>query len=233
SGGTLALFHDAVERTPMSGIRRGFQASLAGSLYPESLGTLSSTLGDLRGSLRITSPLPRFRRHTLTLGLRARGILADEPRPLLEVGGNQLGTAFDHPNEADAYLYPGLVPRRRFREPLRGFETLPFLVDQIYIADLGYFLPIIIDRGTATSFSILPSFFLRQLELELFASAATSSTRAARNDSHLAVGGALGLRLYWLGPFVARYQLSQRLTDDDRLQHLITLGGDLGDPNAY
>jgi hypothetical protein len=233
SGGTLALSHDATERTPMSFARRGFQAALHGSLYPESLGTLHSTLADLRGALRIISPLPLSRRHTLSLGLRARGILADEPRPLLEVGGNTLGALFDDPNAPDLNGYPGLPPRRRFREPMRGFETLPFLVDQIYIADLGYFLPIIIDRGTATSFSILPAFFLRQLELELFASAATSGTRPDRQNSHFAFGGALGVRFSWLGPFLLRYQLSQRLTDDDQLQHLITLGADLGDQGAY
>ncbi|MET0286649.1 MAG: hypothetical protein ABW352_19365 [Polyangiales bacterium] len=233
SGATLALFHDARERTPMSFTRRGFQAALAGSLYPESLGSLSSTLTDLRGALRIISPLPFSRRHTLSLGLRARGILADEPRPLLEVGGNTLGALFDDPNAPDLHGYPGLPPRRRLREPMRGFETLPFLVDQIYIADLGYFLPLIIDRGTATSLSILPAFFLRQLELELFASAATSGTRPDRQNSHFAFGAALGVRFAWLGPFLLRYQLSQRLTDDDQLQHLITLGADLGDQNAY
>ncbi|HEY6881925.1 MAG TPA: hypothetical protein VI299_28045 [Polyangiales bacterium] len=235
SGGTLALLHDATERTPMTFVRRGYQAALSGSYYPEALGSLHSDLADLRGALRVVSPLPLYRRHTLSLGVRARGVLSGEPSRLLEVGGNQLSVLYDAPNapDPDLHAYPGLPPRRRFREPLRGFETLPIQVDQIYIADLDYFLPIIIDRGTATSFSILPSFFLRQIELEAFVSGATSSTSPNTNNSHLAVGGALGLRFFWFGPFLVRYQLSKRLTDDDKLQHLITFGADIGDQGTY
>jgi hypothetical protein len=227
AGGTLALLHDATERTPMSSIRRGYLASLSGSLYPEALGTLHSNLADLRASLRLTTPLPISRRHTLSLGLRARGLLSGEPAPLLEVGGSQGGVLFDQPNEPDLRGYVGLPPRRRFREQLRGFETFSLLVEKIAIADLDYWYPLIIDRGTASSFSILPYFFLRQLELDLFVSAATSSTRPDSSNSHVAVGGSLAARMVWFGAFLLRYQLSQRLTDDDKLQHLITLGADL------
>ena len=85
-----------------------------------------------------------------------------------------------------------------------------------------YRLPLIVDRGTASTLGILPAFFLRQFELQLFAVAATT---ARSGDRHEAVGGALQLRFaLWIVPLTLQYQLARRLTDDDALVHLVTLG---------
>jgi hypothetical protein len=228
SGGTLGFLHSATESTPMSGPRRGYWTELSASYYPQSLGTLPSDIADLRGELWLYSPLPLSRRHTLRLGLRARGVLSDEPERLLELGGSWWSNLYDHPRGSNDDAYPGLPPKLRFRESLRGFETAHFLVKQVGIIDLAYRYPIIFDRGTATSLWILPAFFLRQVDLELFASGASDKLRRIDYDGHLAVGASVTLRFVWLAPIALRYQVAQRFTDGRDLQHLIALGLDLG-----
>jgi hypothetical protein len=225
-GGTLQLVHSAYESTAMSGPRRGYVASVSTSYYPDALGTLRSDVADLRGELQLYAPLPLSRRHTLQLGLRARAVREGEPDKLLQLGGTDgSATLYDHPdNSADDQGYPGLVPQLRFRESLRGFESEAFFVDQLGLVDLTYRYPLIIDRGTATSLSILPAFFLRQVDLELFASGASDRVQHLRQVGHLAVGGALSVSFVWLAPVVLRYQLAQRFTDDRGLSHLISLG---------
>lgn len=228
SGATLAFAHFAVESTPMSGPRRGYATSLSTSYYPESVGTLDSDVADLRGELAVYAPLPFSRRHTLRLNLRARAIVSDEPQPLLELGGSPWLNLYDHPDRPDNDPYVGLAPKRRFRETLRGFETTEFDVNQVGIVDLTYRYPIIIDRGTATSFGILPSFFLRQIDLELFATGASDVVEQISTFGHLAVGGSVAVKLVWMRvPLALRYQLAKRFTDDEDLQHLIALGIDL------
>jgi hypothetical protein len=226
-GGTLTLGHVAVESTPMSGPRRGYRLELSGTFYPEALGTLDTNITDVRGALNLYSPLPFSRRHTLELGLRGRAVMHSQWWHLLEVGGNPGGALFVRPASMPTTPYPGLPASRRFQEPLRGFETQQFLVDRIAIADLRYRYPIIFDTGTATSLWILPAFFLRELDIELFGSAATDDFTRLRQRGHLALGGSLAVRAVWLGPLVLRYQLSKRLTDDLGLQHLLTIGADL------
>ncbi|MEY4509271.1 MAG: hypothetical protein RLZZ450_1393, partial [Pseudomonadota bacterium] len=227
SGASLGFVHYAVESTPMSGPRRGYATSLAGSYYPQSLGTLDSNVADVRGELALYAPLPFSRRHTLRLDLRARAIVSDEPQPLLELGGSPWLNLYDHPDQRTHDPYIGLAPKRRFRETLRGFETANFNVNQVGIVDLAYRYPIVIDRGTATSFSILPSFFLRQIDLELFATGASDVVKQIGTFGHLAVGGSVAIKLAWMRVLALRYQLAKRFTDADDLQHLIALGIDL------
>jgi hypothetical protein len=221
-GGTLLLHHVALESTPMSGPRRGYTLDLSGSYYPGTLGTLGFDITDVGGGLGLYSPLPFSRRHTLSLALRGRGILHHGPDQLLEVGGNPGGVLFDQPERRDALYYPGLPPTRRFAEPLRGYETYPFNANQIGIVDVRYRYPWIFDAGTATSLSILPAFFLRQLDFELFATGAAESTNLSKTG-HATAGGALGVQMVWLVPILVRYQVSKRFTDDEAWQHLITI----------
>ena len=118
--------------------------------------------------------------------------------------------------------YPGLPPVPRFVEPLRGFEDHAFAADRIAIAQATYRLPFIIDYGWASTLWLLPSLFVRQIDLDLFGDAATEGQNGAR---HTAAGGALTLRLaMWVVPFAVQYQLARRFTDDQALVHLVVLG---------
>ena len=118
--------------------------------------------------------------------------------------------------------YPGLPPSARFVEPLRGFEDHAFAVDRIAIAEATYRLPFIIDYGWASTLGLLPSLFVRQIDLDLFGVAAAEGRSGAR---HTAAGGALTLRCaIWVVPIAVQYQLARRFTDDQALVHLVVLG---------
>jgi hypothetical protein len=69
---------------------------------------------------------------------------------------------------------------------------------------------------------VLPAFFLRQLDVELFGAGARDP-HAGLN--HLALGGALTLQTgIWLLPVYLQYQVARRTTDDRAVTHLLTLG---------
>lgn len=77
-------------------------------------------------------------------------------------------------------------------------------------------------EGFASSLVLLPSFFIRQLELEGFGAAAWDTRTQTRSSLHAAVGGSLTLRtIFWVVPISFRYQVARRLQDDHALVHLI------------
>ena len=107
------------------------------------------------------------------------------PRPLrpaagerwLQVGGGVSALAIHRTPNAPVppEVTIDSLPTVRFLEPLRGYEDYPIATDRIFIASADYRYPIIIDRGMASTVWILPSSFLRQVDLELFGSAATDA----------------------------------------------------------
>lgn len=231
-GGPSAGFsHASYEATPMSGPRRGFVLRGASTVYPSSLGTLPFLLTDLSGGLDLYTPLPLSRRHTLALRTRGRVLIHDQPRTqLLRVGGvSVIGAELvGRPALDDPGWFSAIPPQRRFAEPLRGYETLAIAANGLASAELCYRYPLILDAGVASTFGFLPSFFVRQLDLELFGVAATTNLSRAVDRGRLVAGGALTLRTrFYLVPLALQYQLSQRFTDDEALQHLLSLGVDL------
>ena len=150
------------------------------------------------------------------------GLPADHS--LLQVGGYTsalLKRSANSPEVAardPALLPPGLS----FVESLRGFEDFSLLTDRMFIADAAYRYPFIIDWGSASTLGVLPAFFARQIDFELFGSAATNARNGSR---HMALGGALTLNVaLWVIPFNFQYQVARRTTDDHGLVHLVTLG---------
>ena len=114
-----------------------------------------------------------------------------------------------------------------FSESLRGFEDLPLSVTRgVAFGEATYHYPFIIDHGWASTLWILPSLFVRQLDLELFASAAQGpeSRVYGAGERHEAAGGFLSLRTVF-GPWTPTLtsQLSRRLTDDDAWSLLLVL----------
>ena len=82
----------------------------------------------------------------------------------------------------------------------------------------------IIDRGGASTLWILPSSFLRQIDLELFGSAASD---ARAGGGHAAGGAAVVLQLaMWRLPFSLGYQVARRATDDHALAQIISFNVD-------
>jgi hypothetical protein len=214
AGPQLSASFVGVESTPYTDDRRLLGASLSAALFPDPWGTASFTFADLRAQLTATLPLPLSRRHTLHLGLRGRALAgAPDSAPILQVGGPAGGLVYHHsdrppgPDFSTDIVPPGIS----FFEPLRGYEDFAISTDRVAIADASYRYPFIIDWGSASTLGLLPAFFLRQLNLELFYAGAVEGRSATR---HEAAGAALGVDFAMLGPWSLQVQIARRLDDD-------------------
>jgi hypothetical protein len=171
-------------------------------------------------------PLPFGRRHTFSAFARARSLFADQDTGLLQVGGDSaLGVLWNRSNklEAPEFDTSRFPPNLRFVEPLRGFEDFAIPTDRVKLGEVSWKYPLIIDRGMAAVW-FLPAAYLRQLELEPFATGAITDA----NDRHYAVGAAITLRMQFLRiPLAITYQIARRLSDDEALTHFVGIGPDI------
>src|SRR5213078_2543188 len=101
--------------------------------------------------------------------LRGRALLARDDTGLLQLGGFSQGLALFSGRSVSAEPLPfddlRFPPNLRFAEYLRGYEDYAITTDRAAIASLAWRYPLIIDRGVAALFGILPASFLRQLDL--------------------------------------------------------------------
>lgn len=230
AGPRLSFDHAALEATPYAGARRGVALAGSAAYFDRALSTLKADITDVGGALGIVSPLPLGKRHTLALSVRGRRLLgSDRDAGLLTVGGSA-GLFADVWRRSDRPEHPdvdplALSPQVEFHETLRGFEDAPFATDRVAIGEVTYRYPIILDAGFASTAYLLPSWFFRQLDLELFAAGATDSVVAFDTRRRLAAGGSLSLAMsVWLVPVTVRYQLARRLTDDEAQVHSVAVG---------
>ena len=227
-GPAVMLDWVSAETTRYTGLRRALIASASGAYYPASLSSFAGDIYDLRGELGGVVPLPLGARHTIALQLIGRTLVAHGDTGLLQVGGLTRGAqlvagrsvAADPPDFDDARFPPNL----RLIEYLRGYEDYAITTDRIAIGSVSWRYPIIIDRGFAATFGVLPSSFLRQIDLELFATGALDRA----GDRHAAAGGELTLHVEF-GPLAVQlgYQVARRLRDDLALTQLLVLVGGL------
>jgi len=224
-GPALALSWLSGEATAYTGLRRALLASASGAFYPRSLSSFAGDISDVRGELAGVLPLPLGARHTLTLQLTGRALVADADTGLLQVGGFAASgelvsgsSVSAQPPKFDDVRFP---PNLRFVEYLRGYEDYAITTDRVAIAALSWRYPLIIDRGFASTFGFLPMSYLRQFDLELFATGALDQ----RSAEHAAAGGELSMRLVLLRvPLVLGYQVARRLRDDEAITQLLELG---------
>ena len=208
-----------IESTPYSGVRRALIADPSLSIYPSAWNSAEAMLTDARLGLTGVMPLPLSRRHTLTLQLVGRDLFGLPPEQRwLQVGGGLSALRrpdLPVPREVTIASLPGIT----FIEPLRGYEDYPIATDRIFIAEATYRYPLIIDRGSASTLWLLPSSFLRQIDFELFGSAATD---AHGGPGHAAGGTAVTLAMaMWRVPFELTYQLARRVEDDHALVQIV------------
>ncbi|HUS33103.1 MAG TPA: hypothetical protein VMZ53_31595 [Kofleriaceae bacterium] len=227
AGPSAALSWYSADTTRYTGPQRALLLSAQGGFYPHQLSTFMGDITDVGGTLGIVAPLPIGRRHTISATIRGRALIAKDETGLLQVGGDSaLGALWNRSSvsmtspEFDTSRFP---PGFRFVEPLRGYEDYAITTDQVEIGELAWKYPLIIDRGTA-HFLFLPAFYLRQLDLELFAAGAIDKSATKHYD----VGGALTLHLQFLRiPLIVQYQLARRLVDDKALTQFVGLGADI------
>jgi hypothetical protein len=232
-GPSLALSWVSGDSTPYTGLRRALVGDLSVAYYPHDLSSFAGDIYDTRGALRAVLPLPFGRRHTLVARVRGRALITREDTGLLQLGGtssvealwNSSAVATEPPKFDEARFPPNL----RFIELLRGYEDYAITTDRAAIADLTWRYPLIIDRGYALTFGVLPASYVRELDFELFAAGAVDQ----RQDFHTAIGAAVSLRFRLLfhvpvmSQFVVTYQLARRLHDDEAITQLVGLGTDL------
>ncbi|MFU8804241.1 MAG: hypothetical protein ACNA8W_10560, partial [Bradymonadaceae bacterium] len=221
-GTQFATAYGAGRGTAYGGTQRLLSSSVNASFFPEQVGS-DFSLGDLRNQTAVHLPLPFSNRHRLRLSARARGLLGvPEGFQLMRVGGFADSPLFVSQDSVIQPIARGLLPGPlRFTERLRGFEDLGLATNQAILGDLNYRFPFIVDRGSATSLWMFPASFLSQFNFEIFASGAT----LLDGELHAAAGASLDMNFQlWLIPFQIRYQIAQRLTDDQALVHTVLLG---------
>jgi hypothetical protein len=228
-GPGIASAWSALESTPYAGPRLG--VALVGSVqwFSSAFGS-DFTFADVAASVALYSPLPLWARHTLLLTVRGRA-LPGSPARLLRVGGSSLGLVQWESQDEKSEVGTGLAvfPDIKFREPLRGYEDVELRCNAVAIAGLRYRAPIIIDYGWASFLWLFPSFFIRQIDLDLFGEWAHTWTYAgsagpAFEANHRSFGVNVQLRTLWGSavPISFFYQVAVR--PDDGLTPLQVFG---------
>jgi len=227
-GPALSLAWVSGDSTAYTGFRQALFASTSVAYYPHALSSFGGDIYDTGGELGAIVPLPFGRRHILTAELRGRALLARDDTNLLQLGGDS-GLAELWSGRSVRAAPPGFddtrfPPNLRFIEPLRGYEDYAITTDSAAIVDVSWRYPLIIDRGVAATLWVLPASFLRQLDLELFATGAVDR----RRDLHAAAGATISLRISLLRlPLRVAYQIARRVRDDDALTQLLGFAIDL------
>lgn len=223
-GPALSLAWESGEATAYTGVRRALRLDAAAAYYPQALSSFAGDIYDTAGTLGATVPLPLGRRHVIDLRVRGRALVARDDTDLLQLGGVSAIPALwngrsigGDPPAFDATRFP---PNLRFVELLRGYEDHAITTERAATAELAWRYPLIIDRGVAATLWVLPASFVRQLDLELFASAAIDH----RHDLHAAAGAAISLRIVMLRvPALVGYQVARRVRDDEAVTQLVGL----------
>ena len=227
AGPNFSFSHVTQERTAYTGPRLGFAISGSATYFPQELSVDEFDLVDAGASVGVTLPLPLSKRHTLSLGASSRALLgAPEAARMLQIGG-----AADEPPllsgepRPDGERIPGQVPPGiSFREQLRGFEDLAFFGSQVVDGEAEYTFPFIVDEGSLSTLYLFPSFFFRQMDLDLFF---TSASFLDDRQLALAFGTALDFKVnLWVLPLTFTFQQSRRLSHDRDWAFYFTMGVD-------
>ncbi len=224
-GPSFAVSYAAGETTQYGGAQRYLALGFEAAAYPKAFGS-SLTMFDVGVGVTLAAPLPVSTHHNLVLAMRGRA-LPGAPTGALTVGGISRGIAL---NEGNTSTQSGAVPGGylpgSLSEPLRGYEDSSIQATQAAIATLRYRYNIIIDRGFASTFYLLPSFFFRQVTLEAFGAAAavdnplTPLLRSA--------GASVELKTIFMGmfPISGYYQFAYRFDGAGGPLHIVGLSFD-------
>ncbi|MBI3184890.1 MAG: PD40 domain-containing protein [Myxococcales bacterium] len=210
SGARVGFDYFAGEGTPYAGVQRALGFAGTAQAFPTWLGSDFGLL-DVRAVVTLAPGLPLLRRHSLVGTLTGRA-LPGAPGGLLQVGGIPRGAQLVAVNERTGEPAPKipLPAGLGFAEAVRGYEDYSVRATNVAVLEARYRCSFIIDHGWASTLYVLPSLFVRQVDLEAFGSAAVTDSPSTPNLR--AAGGALFLRaaLMQLVPLSAYYQLSFR-----------------------
>ncbi|MFY2559771.1 hypothetical protein ACN469_19200 [Corallococcus terminator] len=221
-GPEVSASYFAGDSTSYGGLQRGLGISVSGAVYPGAF-ALDSTMGDVRVGL--DGFFRGFFGGTDNIQLSAVGrYLPGAPEGLLEVGGFSAGqTWYSSRRSTETSRLPlQLQPGIAFSEYVRGYEDITIRAKNALIGGATYRYRFIIDHGWASTLWLLPSLFVRNFEMDIFATLARTDNR----DNHGAFGAAMSLQ-FTLGqavPFSIFYQFARRYDDGLGDLHLVGLG---------
>ncbi len=229
-GAFVSAGWSASESTPYGGTQRLLSLQVDAAGYPRAVGS-DRNMADLRVALGAAIPLPFSNRQSLTVSLVGRA-LPGAPADALRIGGTAKGTALFESNGSASPTGPNTFLPGTLVEGLRGYDDFSLRGTATAIAGARYRYAFIVDRGTVSTFYLFPSFFLRQVDLEGFGSAAwvdhgvVSLNGTAVDGVHWAraAGASVYVRTLWAGafPFSLYYQFAWRF--DFHLPPLHTVG---------
>jgi hypothetical protein len=193
----------SAEATPYGGVQRQLALALDAAFYPHAIGS-DRDMGDLRLALTFALPLPISKRHSFVVSVTGRA-LPGAPAGALRIGGTSRGTSLYQSNDRTVPKGPGVFLPGTLVEGLRGFDDFVVRATAAALATARYRYSFIIDRGTVSTLYLFPSFFMRQIDVEAFGSAAltdnTSATWARAAGASVffraLFGGALPVSLYY------------------------------------
>jgi dipeptidyl aminopeptidase/acylaminoacyl peptidase len=170
-GPTVSLRYGAGDSTAYGGPQRTFSFSLNLAGYPRALGSARDML-DLRVGVSLSAPLPLSKRHSLVVSGVGRS-LPGAPDGAMRIGGLPSFTTLFQAGSSDPFPRgPGTFLPGTLVEGLRGFDDFALRARHAILTQARYRYSFIIDRGTASLLWLLPSFFLRQIDVEAFGTAA-------------------------------------------------------------
>jgi hypothetical protein len=248
-GPGISASYFAGESTPYAGYRLALGLNASADYYPAAQSrqndvvalTSQSALSDLLAGIVAIVPPPLSRRHSLRLSATGRILINSQAHNLLTIGGLAASTTLfsegvEQPlpgqtSQASSYA-PTLAPGTPFRQALVGYEDMDTPGMGVAILSALYRYPLIVDYGWASLFYLLPSFFVRQLELQLFGDAAWITPNGdflahAPLTLRRAAGGAVFLRMTLEGTVALSlfYRFARRFDsrEDEALLHLFGL----------
>ncbi|MEW6434520.1 MAG: hypothetical protein AB1730_23710 [Myxococcota bacterium] len=209
-GPWLSVSYGASEGTGYGGTQRLLSLSLDVSGYPRALGSDSNLL-DVGAEVAVAFPLPLSKRHSFVLSLVGRA-LPGAPSGALRVGGVARGTALwtSAQGVGRAGKPPDVFLPGSFVEVVRGYDDFSIRATAAGVAHARYRYSFIIDKGFTSTAWVLPGAFFRQIDLDLFGSAAATDNPQATWSR--AAGAALSLRTAFGGalPLSLSYQFAWR-----------------------
>lgn len=225
-GPSASIGYSAYETTPYGGAQRGLGLDLGAAYFPKAFAS-TENVADVRGEIDGAIPLPFLKRQQFTLSVVARAVPSDRHNLLRVGGGGPIAIYRNTPNRSSPDAF-GVAPGLAFSESLRGFEDLSVSADSVVKAGANWRYSFIIDKGWASLLYLFPAYFIRQVDVEAFGSAAMLDPNKRRDPTSTTnglllrgAGGALHYRAsIGNAPVTLVYQFAYRFDQGLGAEHI-------------
>jgi hypothetical protein len=209
-GPSFSVSYGAGESTGYGGTQRLLAMSFDLAGYPKGFGSDTNLL-DVGAEVDLAFPLPFSKRHSFVVSILGRA-LPGAPEGALRVGGVARGLSLWNSSAGydSAGSPPGVFLPGSFVEAVRGYDDFAVRATAAGIAHARYRYSFIVDKGFTSTAYLFPSFFFRQVDVEVFGSAAATNNPTATWAR--AAGASLAVRTVFGGSFPVSlsYQFAYR-----------------------